>query len=105
MSVWKEIDRLFDRYDGDLKLDIASECMWGGSLRLTLFDATDTPAESIAFFAAGGAIPDEVANRLLRAAKEWLAKSGCVPLPVGYTTTATGPRSPVVRKKAKRAKR
>jgi hypothetical protein len=81
MTVWDEIDELLDRYDGHLKLDVATQCCWGGELRLGLTNPEDAPARSMVFYSVAGNNPAEVARRLLRDAEAWLASSGCNPLP------------------------
>jgi hypothetical protein len=80
MDVWKRLDLLLDRYDGDITLDRHSESAWGGSLRLGLTNPRGRPARSIVFFAVGGSQAADVIQRLLDDAHEWLASSGVTPL-------------------------
>jgi hypothetical protein len=79
--VWNQIEALLNRYDGGLKIDIASLCCWGGELRLTLTNPDNAPARSIVFFSTNGNSPADVAQSLLSDAEKWLATSGIEPLP------------------------
>jgi hypothetical protein len=72
MTVWDEIEDLLELYDGHLKLDVATECCWGGELRLLLTDPASAPARSIVFYSVGEASPTAVTRRLLDDAREWL---------------------------------
>ena len=78
--IWEKIDALLARFDGHLKIDVASNCCWSGELRLGLTNPDNKPARSIVFFSAGGLDPSGVAKRLLADAENWLATSGVVPL-------------------------
>jgi hypothetical protein len=82
-SVWDEVADLLECYDGDLRLNTASECVWAGQLRLMLTNPERKPARSIVFFASGGIDPADIANRLLADAEDWLAKSEVQPLAPG----------------------
>ncbi|SRR6266704_6340709 len=73
MSVWQKIDGLFEQYDGDLKIETASECAWSGQLRLTLTNPIGRPSRSIVFYSVGGSDPSDVAERLMTDVREWLA--------------------------------
>jgi hypothetical protein len=93
LIVWKEIDRLLAAYDGGLDLGRVSESMWGGTLRLTLFNAPDRPAQSVRFHAGAGAGPHEVAKQLLADARNWLRDTNVVLMPAGYEGILYGSRS------------
>jgi hypothetical protein len=80
MDVWKRLNLLLDRYDGDIKLGRHSESVWDGQLRLGLTNPTGAPARSMVFHASGGTTPADVVERLLDDAHEWLATSGVEPL-------------------------
>ena len=79
-TVWDRVRALFERFDGHLKMDVASECCWGGELRLGLTNPDSEPARSIVFYSVAGRDPTEVAKRLLADAENWLATSGVRPL-------------------------
>jgi hypothetical protein len=80
-NVWDAIDDLLETYDGDIHLDCASKCAWWGRIRLTLTDPEAAPSRSLTFHSIGGAVPEDVAERLLADIQDWLATSGVQPLP------------------------
>lgn len=81
MDIWARVSNLFDRYDGDLKIDVASECCWGGELRLGLTNPNGAPARSIVFYSVGGGDPADVAETLSADAEAWLEMNqGAPPL-------------------------
>jgi hypothetical protein len=80
-TVWDAIDDLLETYDGDIHIECESECAWSGQIRLTLTDPEGAPSRSITFYAVGGAVPEDLAERLLADVQDWLATSGVQPLP------------------------
>src|SRR5947208_4401542 len=80
MSVWQKIDGLLEQYDGDLKIETASDCAWSGQLRLTLTNPIGRPSRSIVFYSVGGSDPRDVAERLLADVREWLATGAIEPI-------------------------
>jgi hypothetical protein len=78
--IWERVDALLDRFDGHLRIDVASDCYWGGELRLGLTNPDNAPARSIVFYSVAGRDPVDVAKRLLADAENWLATSGVNPL-------------------------
>ena len=80
-TVWDTIDDLLDTYDGDVHIECASRSAWMGHLRLTLTDPEGEPSRSITFHSVGGALPENVAERLLADVRDWLATSDVKPLP------------------------
>jgi hypothetical protein len=82
MDVWRRLNDLLYRYDADFKCDVGTGAAWSGTLRLTLTDPPQRPSRSITFHATGGADPEDVAERCLDDADEWLAESDTEPMPV-----------------------
>jgi len=80
-TVWDAIDDLLETYDGDVRIECASQCAWSGEIRLTLADPEGAPSRSISFQSIGGALPERVAERLLADVRDWLATSDVKPLP------------------------
>ena len=75
------IDDLLETYDGDVRIECASQCAWSGEIRLTLADPEGAPSRSISFQSIGGALPERVAERFLADVRDWLATSDVKPLP------------------------
>ena len=80
-TVWDAIDDLLEACDGDVHIQCASESAWSGQIRLTLTDPEGAPSRSITFHSIGGAVPEDVAERLLADVQDWLTTSGVRPLP------------------------
>lgn len=81
MSALEQLEALLDRYDADLKFDVATACCWSGTFRLTLTDPKNAPSRSITFHSAGGSSPEQLAEVLLKDVEAWLAEGG-EPMPV-----------------------
>lgn len=83
-TTWTELETLLDNFDGEIKLGRHSTTMWGGSLRLTLFDTLDGPATSATFFYGAQPTPEAVVVELLSEYKAWLLTTTTRPLEAGY---------------------
>jgi hypothetical protein len=83
MGTYKRLDQLLANFDGNLKLETASECCWSGELRLTIADSYDGVAQSIVFFKGGHLKPDALIAELMDEADRYLATHE-KPLPLGY---------------------
>ena len=78
--IWERVHALLERFDGHLEISVATDCYWGGELRLGLTNPDNSPARSVVFYSVAARGPAEVARRLLADAANWLATSGMEPL-------------------------
>lgn len=76
MPKWQEqVEALCDTWDCGFKFDVATECMWGGELRVTLTNPDNEPSRSIAFWTVGASGPEECALKLLADFEKWRKES------------------------------
>lgn len=77
-----DLDKILDTYESSFRCSVASQCCWSGELRLQLTNVPGLCDRSIVFFAAGCSSVQEVIDRTVEAAAEWLLTKGNIPLPV-----------------------
>lgn len=81
-EIWDHLDDLLEQYDAAFTCEVATGCAWSGELRLVLTNPDRQPSRSMTFYKAGGADPEDIAQKVYADAVHWMRETGTEPMPV-----------------------